>query len=66
MTNQELLDELLMMQEVGIPVTDNTLNHARTDDLTEYASAKVSEIASLFCELYNVLPGSKLWQQSTK
>jgi len=65
MTNKELLDELLMMQEVGIPVTDNTLNHARTDDLTEYASAKVSEIASLFCELYNVLPGSKLWQ-STK
>ena len=65
MTNKELLDELLMMQEVGIPVTDNTLDHARTDDLTEYASAKVSEIASLFCELYNVLPGSKLWQ-STK
>lgn len=66
MTNKELLDELLMMQEVGIPVTDNTLDHARTDDLTEYASAKVSEIASLFCELYNVLPGSQLWEQSTK
>ena len=64
MTNTELLNELLLMQEVGIPVTDNTLNHARTDDLTEYASAKVSEIASLFCELYNLTPGSKLWQST--
>ena len=64
MTNEELLNELLLMREVGITVTDNTLNHARTDDLTEYASAKVSEIASLFCELYNLTPGNKLWQQS--
>jgi hypothetical protein len=66
MTNQELLNELLAMREVGITVTDGTLNHARTDDLTEYASASVGEIASLFIELYNLTPGSKLWQQSTK
>ena len=64
MTNEELLHELLLMREVGITVTDNTLNHARTDDLTEYEHASVGEIASLFCELYNLTPGSKLWQQS--
>lgn len=64
MTNQDLLDELLAMREVGIAVTDNTLNHARLDDLTEYAHASVSEIADLFCDLYNLTPGSKLWQAS--
>ena len=64
MTNEELLNELLAMREVGITVTDGTLNHARTDDLTEYESASVGEIASLFCELYNLTPGSKLWKQS--
>lgn len=64
MTNTELLNELLAMREVGITVTDGTLNHARTDDLTEYESASVGEIASLFCELYNLTPGNKLWQQS--
>jgi hypothetical protein len=66
MTNKDLLDELLAMREVGITVTDNTLNHARLDDLTEYEHANVGEIASLFCELYNLTPGSKLWQQSMK
>ena len=65
MTNQDLLNELLAMREVGIAVTDNTLNHARLDDLTEYAHASVNEIADLFCDLYNLIPGSKLWQ-STK
>lgn len=64
MTNEELLHELLAMREVGITVTDGTLNHARTDDLTEYEHASVSEIADLFCDLYNLTPGSKLWQQS--
>jgi hypothetical protein len=66
MTNKELLDELLAMREVGIVVTDNTLNHASRDDLTKYASISVTDLASLFCDLYNVTPGSQLWEQSTK
>ena len=66
MTNQDLLNELLAMREIGIVVTDGTLNHASRDDLSQYASMSVTDLASLFCELYNLTPGSKLWQQSTK
>lgn len=64
MTNAELLDELICMREVGMPVSDNTLNHAREDDLTEYVGISTTDLASLFCELYNVLPGSKLWRDT--
>jgi len=54
MTNQELLNELLAMREVGIAVSDGALNHARLDDLSQYQAISVTELASLFCELYNV------------
>lgn len=50
--NCKLLNELLAMREIGIPVSDNTLNHARLDDLSEYESMKIDELASLYCELY--------------
>lgn len=51
--NQDLLDELLLMREVGIRVDDAALNHARTDDLSGYEGINVEQLASLFCELYN-------------
>lgn len=51
--NCKLLNELLAMREVGIKVDDNVLNHARTDDLSEYRGIDVEQLASLFCELYN-------------
>lgn len=51
--NRDLLNELLAMKEVGIKVDDNTLNHARLDDLKEYEAISVGELASLFCDLYN-------------
>jgi len=62
--NQDLLAELLAMRELDIQVSDNTLNHARTEDLSQYASMSVGDLASLFCELYNVSPGSKLWNST--
>ncbi|NDC55381.1 MAG: hypothetical protein EBZ69_00890 [Alphaproteobacteria bacterium] len=65
MTNQDLLNELLAMRELGIPVSDGTLNHAREDDISTYVSISVSDLASLFCELYNFFPGSELWQRTT-
>ena len=52
--NCKLLNELLAMREVGIRVDDGTLNHARTDDLSKYQGISVGELASLFCELYNL------------
>lgn len=58
MTNQDLQNELLAMRELGIPVSDGALNHARLDDLSKYQAITVAELASLFCELYNV-PGWK-------
>jgi len=64
MTNRELLNELLAMRELGIPVSDNTLNHAREDDLSTYLSMSVGELASLFCELYNFFPGTQLWERT--
>lgn len=56
--NQDLLNELLAMREVGISVTDRALNHARLDDLSKYEAISVGELASLFCELYSC-PGWK-------
>jgi len=41
------------MREIGIPVTDRALNHARTDDLSGYQGISVAELASLFAELYH-------------
>lgn len=54
MRNRELQNELLAMRELGIAVSDGALNHARLDDLSEYESMSISELASLFCELYNI------------
>lgn len=51
--NNDLLNELLGMKELGVQVDDNVLNHARTDDLSEYTGISVTDLASLFCELYN-------------
>lgn len=52
-SNQDLLKELLAMKEAGIEVSDGALNHARTDDLSEYEGISVEQLASLFCELYH-------------
>jgi hypothetical protein len=57
--NNHLLNELLAMREVGIKVDDNVLNHARIDDLSQYEAISISELASLFCELYNWTAGEK-------
>jgi len=51
--NRDLQNELLAMREVGIPVTDGALNHARLDDLSGYEGISVEQLASLFCEIYN-------------
>lgn len=53
MQNTELICELVAMQEIGVYVSDNALNHAACDDLTEYAGMSVGDLASLFCEVYN-------------
>jgi len=53
-TNCKLLNELLGMREIGIKVSDNTLNHARIDDLSQYEAISIGELASLYCELYNL------------
>ena len=50
---ERLVAELLAMKEVGIRVSDQTIDHARTDDLAEYQGISSGELASLFCELYN-------------
>lgn len=51
---QALLDELRAMREVGIYVSDSAFDHARTDDLSGYQGINVEQLASLFCELYNL------------
>lgn len=51
--NTDLLHELLAMKELGVQVDDNVLNHARIDDLSEYAGLSTTDLASLYCELYN-------------
>ena len=53
MKTGDLVRELLGMRDIGIRVDDRTLHHARFDDLGEYASMSVADLASLFCELYN-------------
>jgi hypothetical protein len=53
-TNRDLLNELLAMREVGIPVTDGALNHARLDDLSGHESLTLRELANHFVELYYV------------
>jgi len=58
MNNNELLQELLAMREIGIYVSDGTLNHARLDDLSEYGGISYAELADLFCSLYNVAPAA--------
>ena len=54
MTNQELVNELLTMRELGFPVTDGALNHARLDDLSGHESLTLRELANHFVELYHV------------
>jgi len=53
MTNQELVNELLALRELGFPVTDGALNHARLDDLSGYEMT-IRELANHFLELYYV------------
>lgn len=53
MDNKELTEELLAMRQIGIRVSDDAIEHAKTDDLSEYEAISVGELASLFCELYN-------------
>jgi hypothetical protein len=50
---EELLLELKEMKNIGIHVSDKTLQKARSVDLSEYDAISVSDLASLFCELYN-------------
>jgi hypothetical protein len=62
--NQDLLNELLGMKELGVQVDDNVLNHARIDDLSEYGGLSVADLASLYCELYNwTRPSNPGYQQ---
>jgi len=51
--NTALLHELLAMQEAGQQVDDRVLNLARLSDLSEYAGTPISDLAKLFCRLYN-------------
>ena len=51
--NHELVSELREMQEIGIKVDDRTLNHANSDNLSQYEGITVEELASLYRELYN-------------
>lgn len=53
MNRQELLDELRAMKAIGVKASKAAIKAAETEDLSEYDSASASEIASLFCELYN-------------
>lgn len=53
MSNKELVDELRAMKAIGIRVSNAAIKAAETEDLSEYESASVAEIASLFCEIYN-------------
>lgn len=50
---EELILELIEMKKLGIRVADETLEAARNVSLTEYDAISVSDLASLFCELYN-------------
>lgn len=50
--NQLLLDELILTKEVGIPVSNEALEHAREDDLSVYEGINIEQLASLFCEFY--------------
>lgn len=51
--NKQLVDELLAMRDIGVRVSEKTIQHAQTDNLQEYAGISIGELASLFCELYN-------------
>lgn len=53
MKNADLVAELSAMRELDVLVSDETLRHAETDDLTQYEAISVSDLASLFCDLYN-------------
>lgn len=50
---EELILELIEMEKLGICVADKTLEAARNVSLAEYDAISVSDLASLFCELYN-------------
>lgn len=50
---EELILELIEMKKLGIRVADKTLEAARNVSLAEYDAISVSDLASLFCELYN-------------
>jgi hypothetical protein len=54
MNNQrdDLILELKEMQGLGVFVSEKCLDHAKTADLSEYC-CKISDLASLFLELYN-------------
>lgn len=52
MKNQDLILELLAMRDVGIVVSDRAIAEAREADLSEYEAISVTDLASLFCELY--------------
>lgn len=52
MTNKDLADELRAMREIGMVVSDRAIDEAAKADLSEYGGISVSELASLFCELY--------------
>lgn len=52
MKNQDLVDELKAMRDVGMSVSDRAIEEAARADLSEYEAISVSELASLFCELY--------------
>lgn len=52
MKNQDLVLELMAMRDVGMSVSDRAIAEASKADLSEYEAISVSDLASLFCELY--------------
>lgn len=49
---EDLVKELEEMKKLGMKVSDQTMTQAHTADLEDY-EMDVTELASLFCELYN-------------
>jgi hypothetical protein len=50
---EQLVKELKELKKLGVRVSENTIQHAKEDDLSEFEGISVSELTSLFIELYN-------------
>lgn len=50
---KHLVKELEELKKLGVRVSNKTIQHAKTDDISEYDYMSVSELADLFIQLYN-------------